>query len=84
LINELDYKITNNSVSATMGQSITPIKGKETVVTIRIKSPAKNNNNETPSVDHIDLIAGEVLGEPAVKYVDSSKTNITDFTNPRV
>ena len=61
LINELDYKITNNSVSATMGQSITPIKGKETVVTTRTKSPAKNNNNETPSVDHIDLIAGEVL-----------------------
>lgn len=82
LINALDYKVTNNNTSATMGEYLTPITGKETVMTIRFKSPTANNNGVTPVVDHIDLIAGEVKGEPATKYVDSSQTNITSFVDP--
>ena len=73
LINALDYKITNNTASATMGQTLRTIKGKSTTVTIRFKAPSG-----VPAVDHIDLIAGEVTGEPDVKY--DSKTK--DFENP--
>ena len=73
LINALDYKISNNTATATMGQTLRTIKGKSTTVTIRFKAPSG-----TPAVDHIDLIAGEVKGEPDVKY--DSKTK--DFENP--
>lgn len=83
LIDSLDYKITSDTASATMGQTLTPVKGKNTVVTIKFKSPEKNNNGDKPAVEHIDLIAGEVTGIPTVKYVDSSKVNITDFTDPK-
>jgi len=82
LINALDYKVANNSTHATMGEYLTPIAGKETIMTIRFKSPTVNNNGVTPVVDHIDLIAGEVKSEPSTKYVDSSQTNITSFVDP--
>jgi hypothetical protein len=85
LINALDYKISNNGVSSTMGSTLTPVKGVDNVVTIRFKSPTKNyantdgrtGLNETPSVDHIDLIAGEVKGIIQNKYVPGTK----NFTN---
>lgn len=83
LINALDYKISNNTTSATMGQTLNQLSGKTTNVTIRFKSPEMNNNGQKPVVDHIDLIAGEVKGEPSVKYVDSSKTIITNFEDPK-
>lgn len=83
LINALDYTVSNNGVSATMGESLTPVKDADTVVTVRFKSPAANNNGDAPKVDHIDLIAGEVKGEPAVKFVDSSKTSISNFEDPK-
>jgi len=84
LISGLDYKITNNSTSAVMGSTLTPVQGKDSTVTIRFKSPAKNNANsngrtglnETPLLDHIDLIAGTVTGVPA-KY-NSVVSNWTD------
>ncbi len=83
LINALDFKVTNNTASATMGETLNTINGKETVITIRFMSPDKNNNNAKPVVDHIDLIRGEVKGEPLVKYVDSSKTSLTSFEDPK-
>lgn len=84
LVNALDYKISNNDSSATMGQTLTPIAGKATTVTIRFKSPATNANGQTPSVDHIDLIGGEVFGIPATKMQTPDDTHtISDFTDPK-
>ncbi|MCL2083417.1 MAG: chitobiase/beta-hexosaminidase C-terminal domain-containing protein [Oscillospiraceae bacterium] len=79
LINALDYTVSNNSTTATMGETITPIKGKKTTVTVSFKSPDRNNNGQKPVVDHIDLIAGEVTGIPQ-KFKQSG---IVDFTNPK-
>ncbi|MCL2487156.1 MAG: hypothetical protein FWE80_00550 [Oscillospiraceae bacterium] len=74
LITALDYTAANNGVSATMGETIIPVKGKDTTVTITFTSPNKN-------VDHIDLIAGEV-GEKPVRYADGSTSTISVFTDP--
>ncbi len=46
------------------------------VITIKLKSPAQNNNGDTPVVDHIDLIAGEIRGK-----IDPSSPDYTNATN---
>ncbi|MBI5558587.1 MAG: hypothetical protein HY885_13215 [Deltaproteobacteria bacterium] len=47
-------------------------------LTIRFRSPAKNNNGEAVGVDHIDLIAGEVRGK-AARYLEDGRTPNPDY-----
>ncbi|MCL1913955.1 MAG: hypothetical protein FWG10_08785 [Eubacteriaceae bacterium] len=74
LIDSLDFHISDGSVTATMGENLSPAAGKESKVTIKFSSPSQNNNGNTPEVDHIDLIAGEVGAKPS-KYADAQAAN---------
>lgn len=71
LIHALDFTITANGKTSTMGQSLEVKQGDQVTVTIRFKSPAYTNQEitvgdgyfgigEHPSVHHVDLISGSV------------------------
>jgi Cohesin domain. len=78
LINALDFKASNGSEYAGMGQTLQVNKGGNVEVTIRFKSPEKNNNGDPVSVDHVDLIAGDVTGKVEPGTADYNKdTNST-------
>jgi hypothetical protein len=65
LINALEFSAKSRSQKADMGGDLVISKrqAKEQVVLkIKFKSPAANNNGDTPVVDHIDLIAGDITG----------------------
>ncbi len=78
LINGLDFQAAAGGNTATMGQELTSVSGSDVTVIIRFKSPEKNNNGDTPTADHIDLIAGDVVAK-AVAGTDAyqSETNAT-------
>jgi len=78
LISELDFRAAKGSASATMGGTLPATAGDSVTVTIRFKSPAKNYNDVTPVVDHVDLITGDVTGMIA----PSSPEFATNTTNP--
>ncbi|HVI20646.1 MAG TPA: phosphoesterase, partial [Bacillus sp. (in: firmicutes)] len=76
LISELDVKVQaggkspwfakSKGNSATIGETLTlpGKKAKDVTVTIRIKDPnAENTHGDKPTVDHVDLIMGEVTGK---------------------
>jgi hypothetical protein len=63
LINALDFHAQYKSHGAAMGEELQVEKGRQMKLTIRFKSPAANNNGDTPHVDHIDLIAGPVTAK---------------------
>jgi hypothetical protein len=46
-----------------MGGTLDAHKECDPLVTIRFHSPSRNNNGDTVTVDHIDLIAGELGGK---------------------
>ncbi|MCL1912492.1 MAG: hypothetical protein FWG10_01080 [Eubacteriaceae bacterium] len=60
LVAALDFTISNNNGSATMGQWLPGSKDSANTITIRFMSPAENHNGNSPKVDHIDVIAGTV------------------------
>jgi hypothetical protein len=72
LIDALDFRVENATASAEMGEDLTTKAGDQLKITIRFKSPERNNYefvvgsgipaNMKPVVDHIDLIAGDVTG----------------------
>jgi len=72
LIDALDFRVANATASAEMGEDLATKAGDQLAITIRFKSPARNNYefvlgsgipaNVKPMVDHIDLIAGDVTG----------------------
>lgn len=75
LISDLDFQVTSNGGSATMGGELSTAQGSPVTVTIRFKVPAQNNyeslygtNTEMavdnrPALDHVDLISGTVTGK---------------------
>lgn len=63
LINALEFSARSKNNAAVMGQDLEVKKGDNAQITIRFKSPEKNNNGDKPLVDHIDLIAGDVTGK---------------------
>lgn len=90
LINAMEFTVSNvNNASdvKNMGQELKVANGSTVDVTIRFKSPAKNNyefpvgsgvsGNKAPKVDHVDLIVGDVGSKAAP---DSSAYNVA--TNP--
>lgn len=62
LINALDFHIDANGTKKDMGEELSAKKGDNLELTIRFKSPDKNNNGDPVQVDHVDLIAGDVKG----------------------
>lgn len=77
LINDLYFVAkTDASNFATMGGELVAAKGKDVDVTIKFKSPAKNNNGDAPKVDHVDLIVGSVTAKCAP--TDACYTNETN------
>jgi hypothetical protein len=86
LINELDFRATRGSASATTGGTLQAAAGDSVTVTIRFKSPAKNYNNVTPVVDHVDLIVGDVTGmiDPSSPEFAANTTNLSTHVEQRV
>lgn len=76
LISALDFRVADGGTDAEMGESLQATEGDKLTLTIKFKSPETNNYENPinsgqfgsikPSVDHIDLIAGDVTG-PAEK-----------------
>ena len=72
LINALDFKVQSAKGAGEMGTEVSARPGEDLKITIRFKSPERNNfeyqlgsgvyANVKPVVDHIDLIAGDVTG----------------------
>ena len=72
LISELDMTVSAGGRTATMGETLDTGGADEIVVTLRIRDPrAGNAAGRTPSVDHIDLIVGEVIAPQADRDADS-------------
>ena len=91
LISDLSFTVSDGSGAATMGGELTAKDGDPVTVTIRFKVPEKNNyqslyNTSTglgadnsPEVDHVDLIMGHVTGK-----VDGANYSSTDNTDAKI
>lgn len=91
LISDLTFTVSDKNGKATMGEELSTQEGQDVTVTIRFKVPEKNNYeslygtdtgisvDNTPSVDHVDLIAGHVTGK-----VDVENYNSTDNTDAKI
>lgn len=78
LINGLDFSARSKNNTAVMGQDLKVEKGNSAQITIKFKSPKKNNNGDNVKVDHIDLIAGDITGMSQPGTAEYSKdTNDT-------
>jgi hypothetical protein len=63
LVDELKFSATGNGKKVDMGRdALTVPRGKDVVVTIKFHTPLTNNNGDSPKMDHLDLIAGNVTG----------------------
>ncbi|MGN7762144.1 immunoglobulin-like domain-containing protein [Paenibacillus sp. 22594] len=63
LINALDFKLAADGKKEETGGELEITEGDNLELTIRFKSPDKNNNGDPVQVDHVDLISGEVSGK---------------------
>lgn len=73
LINELDFSISHGKSKAEMGGDLQVKDGNNLKITIRFKSPEKNNNGDPVQVDHVDLISGDVTGKAIPGTEDYNK-----------
>jgi hypothetical protein len=73
LISTLEFSVDDGIYTAWMGSEL-HTAADSVSISIRFSSPLKNNYNDTPLVDHIDLIAGAITGT-----IDPSDP---DYTNP--
>jgi len=91
LVNALDFNLASTSDRKEMGGELKVANGEKVVVTIRFKSPAKNNYEKPvdsglaasvkPVVDHVDLIVGDVgakaaAGTPAYSVASNASTRV--------
>ena len=75
LISDLSFTAASGGNSAAMGQELSAVEGDKVTVTVKFKVPEKNNYetlygtdtgieaDNTPELDHVDLIAGSVTGK---------------------
>ncbi|WP_057913600.1 hypothetical protein [Peribacillus muralis] len=78
LINALDFQVASSNRKAEMGGVLKVNEGQMVKITIRFKSPKKNNNGDRVQVDHVDLISGDVTGKTVPGTATYSKdTNDT-------
>jgi hypothetical protein len=80
LINHLEFTARSRFQEVHVGGELT-IKDRRwfrepLVLTIKFKSPSVNNNGDSPVVDHVDLIAGEITG-----LIDPLSPDYTKATN---
>ena len=91
LINALDFNLTGRDDRKEMGGELKVAGGEKIIITIRFKSPARNNYekpvdsgtaaNVKPVVDHVDLIAGDVgvkaaAGSAAYSVATNASTRV--------
>jgi hypothetical protein len=91
LINALDFNLASKDDRKEMGGELMVASGDKVTITIRFKSPAKNNYqkpvdsttsaNVAPVVDHVDLIAGDVgaravAGDAAYSVSTNASTKV--------
>ncbi|WP_298158616.1 phosphoesterase [Brevundimonas sp.] len=75
LISELDVTVSADDRTATIGGELVVGEADDIVVTLRVRDPrAANAAGRTPSVDHIDLIVGDVTGGRADRDADANAT----------
>lgn len=68
LVSELEFKARSGQKQTEMGGTLAADKGDGVEILIRFRSPKTNHNGDRVTVDHIDLIAGEVHAK-AGKYL---------------
>lgn len=76
LIDGLEFYVDDGVHATTMGSTLRTMVS-DLNMTIRFKSPDKNNNGDTPQVDHIDLIEGSING-----IIDPQNPAYSDPVNP--
>lgn len=91
LISDLSFTVSDKRGSAGMGSELNTEKGNEILVTVRFRVPETNNYeslyntntgidvDNTPEVDHVDLIAGHVTGK-----VDETAYNSTENSDAKI
>ena len=87
LINALDFSATNGKSTAVQGSDLNATSGEKVNLTIRFKVPAVNNyakitEHDTTvsnkvSVDHVDLICGEITGKLNTSDYNSESNKTT-------
>ena len=79
LITDLSFKVVANEKEATMGQSLEVAANSKIKILIKYVSPQKEAFGKNLSVDHVDLICGEVDGliEPASEYYHNPNNSTT-------
>jgi hypothetical protein len=78
IVNGLKYTIGDGRRTATMGETLNVKAGKTITVSIAVRSPKVNSNDDRVRLDHVDVISGDVTGFiPA-----SDPAYATQETNP--
>lgn len=75
LINGLRFTAQSRGKRAEMGDTLQATAGSEVTITISFKSPARNNHGDAVTVDHIELIAGEMTGKVSRLLGDNATPN---------
>ena len=75
LINALNFTARAHDEVATMGQTLEVPRGADVRITIRFRSPRRNNTGDEVHVDHVDLISGEVTGRIPKTLADGTTPN---------
>jgi hypothetical protein len=91
LVDGLKFSAQGDGKVVGMGRDALVVhRGSDVVVTVKFHTPPSNNHGDSPSVDHLDVIAGDVTG-PAVKGEASweASTNpsarvVRTFTRPEL
>jgi hypothetical protein len=80
LINHLQFSAWQMDEAVAMGGTLQVHRARKAPlkIKIRFKSPMVNSNGDTPVVDHIDLIAGEITGK--IAPTDPNYTKATNET----
>ena len=63
LVSRLEFSAESGGEKVAMGSTLAAGWGNDVKIMIRFRSPEVNNNGDKVTVDHIDLIAGEVRGK---------------------
>ena len=77
LIDALQFDAQSSRRKVAMGETLQVKNGEDVKIKIKFKSPTVNQNGDTPAVDHIDLIAGDITG-----MIEPGTPAYTDPTNP--
>jgi hypothetical protein len=79
LIDALEFQAKNGNNTVDMGGDLKVKEGQMVKITVRFKSPQKNNNGDPVKVDHVDLISGEVTGkaEPGTPAYNKATNDTT-------